>query len=130
MFYFSDLLVKVADIFEKRPQSSNLFFDGFIKKAITENHMGLRSTVLKAIKSGIPAPAFSSVLALLDAFTTDRLPANLLRAQKDYMGAYGFELLEGKRKVIRYNWTKHTGKVLPLGDGKCYLDVICRRKFV
>ena len=42
-------------------------------------------------KKGIPVPAFSTALAFYDGYRSERLPANLLQAQRDYFGAHTYE---------------------------------------
>ena len=46
--------------------------------------------VAEAVKLGIPAPALSGSLAYYDAYRSDRLPANLIQAQRDYFGAHTY----------------------------------------
>ena len=50
-----------------------------------------------AVLLGIPAPAFTSALAYYDGYRRDRLPANLLQAQRDYFGAHTYERVDKPR---------------------------------
>jgi 6-phosphogluconate dehydrogenase len=62
--------------------------------------------VAKAVKMGIPAPAFSSALAYFDGYRRERLPANLLQAQRDYFGAHTYERIDKDRgQFFHTNWT-------------------------
>ena len=72
----------------------------------------------KAIQYGIPTPAFSTALAFYDGLRSERLPANLLQAQRDYFGAHTFKVLPGqenellkKDEWIHINWTGRGGDV-------------------
>jgi len=56
-----------------------------------DHQAGLRRTVARAHEAGIPLPAMSSALDAIDAYRTERLPANLLQAQRDYFGAHTYE---------------------------------------
>lgn len=58
---------------------------------------------------GIPAPAMSTALAFYDGYRAERLPANLLQAQRDYFGAHTFELLDSPGQFHHVNWTGQGG---------------------
>jgi len=53
--------------------------------------------VTLAARSGVPAPAFMSALAYYDSYRTERLPAYLLQAQRDYFGAHTYERTDRPR---------------------------------
>jgi 6-phosphogluconate dehydrogenase len=70
-----------------------------------------RESVILGIKLGIPTPAFSSALAYFDGYRTERLPANLLQAQRDYFGAHSYERTDKPRgEFFHTDWTGHGGK--------------------
>jgi len=57
-------------------------------------------------QKGISVPAFSTALAFYDAYRCERLPANLLQAQRDYFGAHTYERLDKPRgQFFHTNWT-------------------------
>ena len=63
-----------------------------------------------AVQYGVPAPAMTAALSYFDGYTTDRLPANLLQAQRDYFGAHTYERLDSPRgQFFHTNWTGHSG---------------------
>ena len=69
-----------------------------------------RQVAAAAVSYGIPAPAMTSALAYFDGDTTERLPANLLQAQRDYFGAHTYERLDSPRgQFFHTNWTGHGG---------------------
>ena len=60
--------------------------------------------------NGIPVPALASALTYYDGFRSERLPANLLQAQRDYFGAHQYERLDNPRgKFFHTDWTGHGG---------------------
>ena len=62
--------------------------------------------------NGIPTPALSAALSYFDAYRTERLPANLLQAQRDYFGAHTYERTDRPRgQAFHTNWTGHGGSV-------------------
>jgi 6-phosphogluconate dehydrogenase len=67
----------------------------------------------KIICAGAPStPAFSTALAFYDAYRSERLPANLLQAQRDYFGAHTYERVDKPRgEFFHTNWTGHGGRV-------------------
>jgi 6-phosphogluconate dehydrogenase len=66
-----------------------------------------------AAKKGIPTPAFSTALSFYDGYRTERLPANLLQAQRDYFGAHTYQRLDDPPGTPPHhtNWTGHGGVV-------------------
>jgi len=87
--------IKVA--FDKQPDLPNLLLDPFFKQVIDDCQGSWRKVIAEAVLLGIPVPAFSSALAYYDAYRTDRLPANLLQAQRDYFGAHTYERVDKPR---------------------------------
>ena len=65
--------------------------DGYFKRILNTNQSAWREVVAVAVSNGIPVPAFSASLAYYDSYRSDRLPANLLQAQRDYFGAHTYE---------------------------------------
>ena len=59
--------------------------------------------VSTATDLGIPVPAFSSALAYFDSYRRERLPANLIQAQRDYFGAHTYERTD-KPGVFHTEW--------------------------
>lgn len=69
-----------------------------------------KKLVAIAAKEEIASPAFASALNYFYSLTTDRLPANLIQAQRDYFGAHTFERVDEERgKFFHENWTGHGG---------------------
>jgi len=105
----SVFLGKIKQAFTTNPELSNLLVDDFFNKEVANCQMSWREVCCKGITNGIPMPAFSSALAFYDGYRCDKLPANLLQAQRDYFGAHTYELLESPGTHHHTNWTGHGG---------------------
>jgi 6-phosphogluconate dehydrogenase len=102
----SVFLGKIKEAFDKKPDLENLLLDPFFTKVIEDAQDSWRRVVSTAIQNGIPTPAFSSALAYFDGYRSERLPANLLQAQRDYFGAHSYERLDKPRgEFFHSNWT-------------------------
>src|SRR2546427_594706 len=103
---------KIKDAFDKNPGLSNLVLDPFFSKAIKGSQRAWRNVVAVAAKKGIPVPAFSTALAFYDSYRSERLPANLLQAQRDFFGAHTYERIDQPRgQFFHTNWTGRGGDV-------------------
>ena len=108
----SVFLGKIKEAYDKDPGLENLLLDGYFRETIQGLVPAWREVVAYAVKTGIPVPAFSSALSYFDGYTTARLPANLLQAQRDYFGAHTYERTYAPRgQFFHTNWTGHGGHV-------------------
>jgi 6-phosphogluconate dehydrogenase len=108
----SQFLGKIKVAYDKTPELENLLLDGFFSGAINLYQASWRKALVHAIELGIPTPAFSTALAFFDGLRSERLPANLLQAQRDYFGAHTYERVDKPRGVFSHtNWTGHGGRV-------------------
>jgi len=108
----SVFLGDIKKAFAKNPNLTNLLLDPFFKKAIRSCARSLRKLVSAAVKKGIPVPAFGTALAFFDGIRSERLPANLLQAQRDYFGAHTYERVDRPRgEFFHTNWTGMGGRV-------------------
>jgi 6-phosphogluconate dehydrogenase len=108
----SRFLGDIKKAFDKNPELENLLVDDFFRKVIDESQTGWRKTMANAAMLGIPTPCMSSALAFYDGYRRDRLPANLLQAQRDYFGAHTYERIDKKRgEFFHTNWTGRGGNV-------------------
>ena len=106
----SRFLGEIKKAFDKNPKLNNLMLDKFFAKAIKQCQRGWRNAVAAAAKKGIPVPAFGTALAFYDGFRSERLPANLLQAQRDYFGAHTYERVDKPRgEFFHTNWTGRGG---------------------
>jgi 6-phosphogluconate dehydrogenase len=106
----STFLKNIKDAFVKNPDLKCLLLDDFFKAKVTDMQGGWRRVVAAAAMNGIPVPAMSTALAFYDGYRCERLPANLLQAQRDFFGAHTFERLDKPRgEFFHCNWTGRGG---------------------
>jgi 6-phosphogluconate dehydrogenase len=106
----SVFLGKIKEAFTKKPGLDNLLLDKFFKDAVRKTQSAWRRVVTTALKMGIPMPAMTAALAFYDGYRNERLPANLLQAQRDYFGAHTYERVDKPRgEFFHTNWTGRGG---------------------
>ena len=93
----SAFLSKIKDAYDNNSSLKNLLLDPFFKDKINQSQDGWRRIVSIAIANGVPVPAMTSSLSYFDGYRNDRLPANLLQAQRDYFGAHTYERIDGNK---------------------------------
>ncbi len=106
----SVFLGKIKEAFDKNPDLKNLLLDPFFKEKVEGAQAGWRRVAAAALMNGIPAPAFTTALCYYDGYRSERLPANLLQAQRDYFGAHSYERVDKPRgEFFHTNWTGEGG---------------------
>ena len=106
----SVFLGKIKEAFDKKPDLENLLLDPFFKGAVEKAQSAWRRVVTGAAEIGIAMPAMSSALAFYDGYRSNRLPANLLQAMRDYFGAHTYERVDKPRgEFFHTNWTGRGG---------------------
>jgi 6-phosphogluconate dehydrogenase len=98
-------LDRIKEAFDADPHLENLLLAPYFTQAVAQAETGWRNVVATAARLGIPSPAFSAALAYFDAYRRERLPANLLQAQRDYFGAHTFERID-KPGAFHAEWLK------------------------
>lgn len=108
----SAFLGKIKEAFDDNPSLENLLLAPYFKRQVISSQAGWRRVAARAITAGIPIPALSSALAFYDGYRHERLPANLLQAQRDYFGAHTFQRLDKPHcEYFHTNWTGRGGEV-------------------
>jgi 6-phosphogluconate dehydrogenase len=87
-------LNRIKEAFDRKPDLANLLLDPYFKDIIDKNQANWRKVVATSAELGVPAPAFSSALAYYDSYRSERLPANLLQAQRDFFGAHTYNRVD------------------------------------
>lgn len=96
-------LQKITDAYEKDADLANLLLDDYFKE-ITDNYQAaVRDVVSVAVQAGVPVPTFASGIAYFDSYRAERLPANLIQAQRDYFGAHTYERTD-QEGIFHYDW--------------------------
>ncbi len=106
----SAFLGKIKEAFDKNPNLSNLLLDPYFTAKIEAAQSGWRNVIATSMLNGIPVPALATALNYFDGYRTERLPANLLQAQRDYFGAHTYERIDKPRgEFFHTNWTGRGG---------------------
>ncbi|MCA0753889.1 NADP-dependent phosphogluconate dehydrogenase [Paenibacillus sp. N4] len=96
-------LQNIKDAYDRNPNLRNLLLDPYFQNIVESYQGAWREVVGTAIANGVPVPAFASAIAYYDSYRTERLPANLLQAQRDYFGAHTFKRVD-KEGTFHFNW--------------------------
>ena len=96
-------LQKITDAYDKEPDIENLLLDDYFMEITRKYQQAVREVVALAVQAGVPVPTFSSAIAYFDSYRSERLPANLIQAQRDYFGAHTYERVD-KEGVYHYSW--------------------------
>ncbi len=102
----SAFLGNIRDAYANDPDIQFLGSDPYFKDILVKSMPAWRKIAAKAMEIGLPMPTMTSALTFLDGYTTSRLPANLLQAQRDYFGAHTYERVDQPRgEFFHTNWT-------------------------
>ena len=91
--------------FDKNPDLENLLLDDFFADAVQKAQPSWRHVVGTAVELGLPVPGFAAALTYFDGYRLERLPANLLQAQRDYFGAHTYRRLD-KEGAFHTDWIR------------------------
>jgi 6-phosphogluconate dehydrogenase len=106
----SAFLEKITDAFKDTPDLNNLMLAPFFKEKLDAAQTGWRSVISTAVLNGIPVPSMAAALTYYDGYRCERLPANLVQAQRDYFGAHTYERIDKPRgEFFHTNWTGRGG---------------------
>jgi len=109
----SKFLGKIKEAFDNNPDLDNLILDPYFCTKVSACQTGWREVVSTAIMRGIPIPGMTSALSYFDGLRTEKLPANLLQAQRDFFGAHTYERVDQPRgKFFHTNWTGKGGNTV------------------
>ncbi len=109
----SQFLGRITEAFDKKKDMVNLLLYPYFKSAVRKAQSAWRRTISKAVKMGVPVPAFCSALGYYDGYRCERLPANLLQAQRDYFGAHTYERLDKPRgEFFHTDWIGSGGPAI------------------
>jgi 6-phosphogluconate dehydrogenase len=98
-------LEDIKRAFDRNPRLENLLLDDFFAAAIRQAEPSWRHVVAQSVELGLPVPAFAAALTYFDGYRRDRLPANLLQAQRDYFGAHTYQRVE-KEGTFHTDWIR------------------------
>jgi len=96
-------LERIKEAFDAEPDLANLLLAPYFRDAVQSAQDNWRRVVGEAVRMGIPVPAFSSAICYFDSYRRDRLPANLIQAQRDFFGAHTYERVD-REGVFHTDW--------------------------
>jgi len=99
----AQFLQNIKDAYDRSPELKNLLLDSYFQSIVENYQQAWRQVITEAVSRGIPVPGFASAIAYYDSYRTERLPANLLQAQRDYFGAHTFQRVD-KEGVFHFDW--------------------------
>ena len=99
----ADFLEDITRAYHSDPGLEDLAEDGFFADALTGASPAWRTVVASAATAGIPVPAYGSALSYFDSMRSERLPANLIQAQRDFFGAHTFERVDRPRGEFHHH---------------------------
>lgn len=97
-------LSRIKEAYDRDPGLPNLLLDPYFREVVDKAQPRWRRLVSVAAEQGIPIPAFSSALSYFDSYRTERLPANMIQAQRDYFGAHTYERID-RPGTFHSEWT-------------------------
>ena len=106
----SVFLGRIKEAFDETPGLSNLLLSEYFRGKVESAQASWRRVVAAAVCHGIAAPSLNSALSYFDGYRSERSPANLLQAQRDYFGAHTYERIDRPRgEFFHTNWTGRGG---------------------
>ena len=100
----SRFLGKIKEAFDKNSSLDNLMMDDYFRQILEAYIPSLRKVSAYCLLNGISVPAMASALTYFDGYTTERMPMNLLQAQRDYFGAHTYRRTD-REGVFHTDWT-------------------------
>jgi 6-phosphogluconate dehydrogenase len=98
-------LERIKEAFDAKKPPENLLLAPYFKTAVRKSQTAWRNVVTTAVRLGIPTPALSAALAYYDGYRSERLPANLLQAQRDYFGAHTYNRTD-RDGIFHSDWLR------------------------
>lgn len=99
-------LQNIMEAYDHEPGLKNLLLDSYFNGVVDNYQQSWRQVIAEAVTRGIAVPSFASALAYYDSYRTERLPASLLQAQRDYFGAHTFQRVD-KEGSFHFNWMEN-----------------------
>jgi 6-phosphogluconate dehydrogenase len=103
-------LNRIVEAYERETQPATLLEDPYFADVIRDGEAAWRRIVATAVQSGVPVPGFSSALAYYDSLASERLPASLIQAQRDFFGAHTYHRVD-KAGTFHTLWSDDRSEV-------------------
>ena len=108
----AQFLEPIMEAFSAKRDLDNLLLAEYFNLAVLQAQDSWRKVVAVAARIGIPVPAFSAALAYYDSVRRERLPANLLQAQRDYFGAHTYRRID-REGSFHTDWLRERRSLTP-----------------
>ncbi|MDN6162156.1 MAG: NADP-dependent phosphogluconate dehydrogenase, partial [Atopostipes sp.] len=102
-------LEDITKAYDKDSTLANLLLDSYFTDIAENYQQSVRNIVGISVQAGVPAPAFSSAIAYYDSYRSERLPANIIQAQRDYFGAHTYERID-QEGDYHFDWYGDNGE--------------------
>ncbi|MFD0896181.1 NADP-dependent phosphogluconate dehydrogenase [Loigolactobacillus binensis] len=99
----AQFLQNITDAYEKDPKLQNLMLDDYFLDITKQYQESVRDLVGLAVKAGVPVPGFAAAISYFDSYRAERLPANIIQAERDYFGAHTYERTD-REGSFHYPW--------------------------
>jgi len=107
----SRLLDNIKTAYERDPELANLMLDDFFADRLLDALADWRWAAAQGVMSGVPLPAINAALQFFEGYRRERLPANLIQAQRDYFGAHTYERVDRPRgRFFHFDWLGEGGE--------------------
>lgn len=100
----SALLDGMEHAYIEIPNLPNLLLDDRFAEILHRTSMDWHITVGRFSESRVPSLCLSSGLSYFEAFRSERLPANLIQAQRDYFGAHTYQRVDKEGTFHTPDW--------------------------
>src|SRR5699024_9931818 len=87
-------LQNITNAYDRDANLANLLLDDYFNDISDKYQQSVRDIVSLSVQAGVPIPAFSSAISYYDSYRSERLPANIIQAQRDYFGAHTYERVD------------------------------------
>ena len=101
----SSLLEVFFKAFQKNPSLANLLLEGDVAQLLHGKKQNLRNVIIHAIHMGYPVAGLMAALSYFDAYRSERMPTNLIQAQRDYFGAHTYQRID-EPGTFHTEWNK------------------------
>ena len=103
----ASLLSDIMAAFQRNPALENLLLDDSFRTVVESHQDAWRFAIQSAIGMGIPVLALGSSLAYFDGYRSERLPANITQAQRDFFGAHTYRRID-KEGTFHTEWSANS----------------------
>lgn len=102
-------LQDITNAYDRDSELANLLLDDYFQDIAKNYQQSVRDVVSLSVQAGIPVPAYSSAISYYDSYRSERLPANIIQAQRDYFGAHTYERID-REGDFHFDWYGENGE--------------------